>query len=191
MNRPTITAFPRRRHAFGLSLAVSMIAASFAFAQTQGQSSAAEPEPSETGEISGERTTPLLGMSRDRETVSVPVECAAGIRKDVELQPADASVTFAFDCLCGEDENALKQAMMRYRDDYMRVYRKEIALDDMGTANDYFDGAALPFKSGGSSGTELTLLLEPGDQQERTLYCYTAEDFKLIDDWARYIIFGN
>jgi hypothetical protein len=81
--------------------------------------------------------------------------------------------------------------MMSYRDDYMRVYRGEIKLEDMGTASDYFADVALPFMSDGKGGTQLTLRLEPGEKQERTIYCYTADDFKIIDDWAKYIIFGN
>lgn len=161
-------------------------------AQTSQQSPAAEKAPGTgTGEIKMDRKTPLLSVARERESVRVPVQCADGQRKDVELQPADASVTFGFGCLCSEDANALKQAMMKYRDDYMRVYRKEIALEDMGSIADYFADVALPFAPGSSGGTQLTLILEPGEKQERTLYCYTEEDFELIDDWARYIIFGN
>lgn len=162
-----------------------------AYAQTEQQNPSAEAVSEESESITAERESPLLSINRTRESVNVPVKCAQGVRKDVELQPADASVTFGFNCLCGEDSNALKQAMMRYRDDYMRVYRKEITLEEMGTIRDYFSDAALPFAAGDSGGTELTMLLEPGEKQERTLFCYTAEDFKLIDDWAKYIIFGN
>jgi hypothetical protein len=161
------------------------------WAQTQQQAPAATKEGAAGNDITGDRRTPLLSIQREREAVVVPVACAQGIRKDVELQPADASVTFTFDCLCGDDSNALKRAMMSYRDDYMRVYRGEIKLEDMGTASDYFADVALPFMSDGKGGTQLTLRLEPGEKQERTIYCYTADDFKIIDDWAKYIIFGN
>ncbi len=177
----------------GVLTAVSALSlGSAAFAQTEQQQPAATSEDGDTaGEITSDRKSPLLSLRREREAVVVPVACAEGIRKDVELQPADASVTFTFNCLCSDNANELKQAMMAYRDDYMRVYRGEIELEDMGTVSDYFSKTALPFTSDGKGGTELTLLLEPGQQQEQTLYCYTAEDFKIIDDWAKYIIFGN
>lgn len=160
-------------------------------AQTQQQQPAAAKQSEEGGDLTPDRKSPLLSIERTRETVTVPVACADGVRKDVELQPADASVTFTFNCLCSENANALKQAMMTYRDDYMRVYRGEIKLADMGSVGDYFAGAALPFAADNKGGTALTLLLEPGQKQERALYCYTADDFKVIDDWAKYIIFGN
>lgn len=173
------------------ALAAMALAVTPATAQTAAQTPAAEKEQDTAAPIAGERRTPLLNVNRERSQVTVPVACAPDVRKDVELQPADSSVTFSFDCLCSEDANALKQAMMRYRDDYMRVYRKEITLDQMGTAADYFSDVALPFTSGGDGGTQLTMLLQPGEKQEKTVHCYTEEDFKLIDDWARYIIFGN
>jgi len=171
-------------------------AAAFGFArdgmaQTQQQQPAAVKQGAAGGEITPDRKSPLLSIKRTRETVTVPVACSDGVRKDVELQPADASVTFTFNCLCSDNANSLKQAMMDYRDDYMRVYRGEIKLADMGTVSDYFADAALPFAAGNKGGTKLTLLLEPGQKQEHALYCYTAEDFKVIDDWAKYIIFGN
>ncbi|MCP4329084.1 MAG: hypothetical protein GY791_11670 [Alphaproteobacteria bacterium] len=189
-----------RRWAKGAAVALAgLFAATFVFgitpaaiAQTEQQQPAAAKDGEDgNGEITGDRKSPLLSIQREREPVVVPVACAEGIQKDVELQPADASVTFTFNCLCSEDANGLKQAMMRYRDDYLRVYRGEIKLDDMGTASDYFSEIALPFSSDGKGGTALTLLLEPGQKQERTLHCYTSEDFKIIDDWAKYIIFGN
>lgn len=160
-------------------------------AQTQQQQPAATKQGQGDGSITADRRSPLLSIERTRETLTVPVACADGVRKDVELQPADASVTFTFDCVCSENANALKQAMMTYRDDYMRVYRGEIKLADMGSVSDYFAKAALPFATETKGGTQLTLLLEPGQKQERALYCYTADDFKVIDDWAKYIIFGN
>ncbi len=160
-------------------------------AQTQQQQPTAAKQGEAGGDITGDRKSPLLSIERTRETLTVPVACADGVRKDVELQPADASVTFTFNCLCSENANALKQAMMTYRDDYMRVYRGEIKLADMGSVSDYFAEVALPFAAGSKGGTKLTLLLEPGQKLERVLYCYTVDDFKVIDDWAKYIIFGN
>ena len=160
-------------------------------AQTQQQQPTAAKQGEGRGDITPDRKSPLLSIERTRKTVIVPVACADGVREYVELQPADASVTFTFNCLCSENANALKQAMMTYRDDYMRVYWGEIKLADMGSISDYFAEVALPFATDTKGGTKLTLLLEPGQKQERALYCYTADDFKVIDDWAKYIIFGN
>ncbi len=160
-------------------------------AQTQQQQPAATKQGEAGDVLTPNRKSPLLSIERTRKTVIVPVACADGVRKDVELQPADASVTFTFNCLCSENANALKLAMMNYRDDYMRVYRGEIKITDMGSISDYFGGVALPFAADNKGGTKLTLLLEPGQKLERVLYCYTADDFKVIDDWAKYIIFGN